>query len=205
MMGADLPAACLSAEPSKLLALPRQPDMAPSTTEVAVKWTLEDGWEAAASSELLGASVLTADELARYTFFTRVRVETRSGTFELERGQDGLAPRLSCAGGKFGSGGHWLVKCVDILLNEDDEEPRIAFRYLYPAHELPASEVESDFDEENELAVGSQVHVTELGFVQGATRVIWNCRSAGQGERITRRVYDEQYGRLGDPVGSAVI
>ena len=113
--------------------------MAPSTTEVAVKWTLEDGWEAAASSELLGASVLTADELARYTFFTRVRVETRSGTFELERGQDGLAPRLSCAGGKFGSGGHWLVKCVDILLNEDDEEPRIAFRYLYPAHELPAS------------------------------------------------------------------
>ena len=51
------------------------------------------------TSELLGASVLTADKLAiTNTFFTRVRVETRSGTFELERGQDGLAPRPSCAG-----------------------------------------------------------------------------------------------------------
>ena len=195
----------LDNEPSKL-SIPRQPGAtSPSLAEVAIKWTLEDRWEAAASSELLGASVMSADELASSKFFTKVRVETRSGAFELERGNDGLAPRLSCAGGKSGAGGQRLVKCVDILLNEDDEEPRIAFRYLYPAHELPASEVESDFDEEHEMAVGSQVHVTELGFVQGAARVTWNCRSAGQGERITRRVYDEQYGRLGDPVGSAVI
>jgi len=134
-------------------------------------------------------------------------VEVRGESFDLIRGDGELTPCLHGVGSKFGAGGRWLVRVVDIFVDESDE-PAIAFRYLYPADELPASELEPDFDAENELAVGSQVHIAQLEFVQGAERVRWDVKT-GPTQRepgyVTRRAYDEVLGRLSVPTGAAVI
>ena len=124
-----------------------------------VKWTAADADAAEVSRELQEAAVLMDDELSRLTFFTKIQVETEHETFELTRTSGELSPWLRMVGGNLG--GKWLVRVVDIFVDED-EEPSIAFRYLYPACELPESEIGTDFDVEYELAVGSCVHTTSL-------------------------------------------
>ena len=152
------------------------------------EWAFEDEWET--KKVEVDESVLSKKARRSCTFFTKVRITYGGATHVFARGAGGaggtLMPRLFSidddGDGDGPRGRRWLVRVVDLWLDEDEGSAYMAFSYLARAQTLV-----SRLDDPREYVEERAVYSSALDFVRGPPSLVTWEPPAGGGAGVFRR------------------